>query len=70
MACIDVIKEDINNKIDEILGGYRDTSHSYKEAQVRSKEINDRWSNLSRVEKYGDDRGPYSVKFYEEHGIT
>jgi hypothetical protein len=61
MACIDVIKEDINNKIDEILGGYRDTSHSYKEAQVRSKEINDRWSNLSRVERYGDDKAKVDI---------
>jgi hypothetical protein len=61
MACIDVIKEDINNKIDEILGGYRDTSHSYKEAQVRSKEINDRWTNLSRVERYGDDKAKVDI---------
>ena len=56
MACILVIKEDINKSIDEILGGYRDATHSYKEAQRRSKEINDRWSNLSRVEKFGDNR--------------
>jgi hypothetical protein len=54
MACIIAIKEELNNSIDKILGGYRDATHSYKEAQKRSSEINDRWSNLSKVEKFGD----------------
>jgi len=61
MACIDVIKEDINNKIDEILGGYRDTSHSYIEAQKRSREINDRWANLSRVDRFGNDKAKVDI---------
>lgn len=61
MACILVIKEDINNKIDEILGGYRDTSHSYSEAQKRSREINDRWANLSRVDRFGNDRAKVDI---------
>lgn len=61
MACIDVIKEDINNKIDEILGGYRDASHSYSEAQRRSREINDRWSNLSRVDRFGNDKAKVDI---------
>ncbi len=26
--------------------------------------------NNDRAEKYGDDRGPYSVKFYEDHNVT
>lgn len=61
MACIDVIKEDINKSIDEILGGYRDATHTYKEAQRRSKKINDRWSNLSRVDRFGDDRAKVDI---------
>lgn len=61
MACILVIKEDINKKLDKILGGYRDTTHSYSEAQRRSKEINESWSNLSRVEKFGNDRAKVDI---------
>jgi hypothetical protein len=61
MACIIAIKEELNNSIDKILGGYRDATHSYKEAQRRSKEINDRWSNLSRVDRFGDDRAKVDI---------
>ena len=55
MACIIEIKKDINNSIDKILGGYRDSSHSYYEAQRRAKEINERWTDLATVSRFGND---------------
>ena len=61
MACIIEIKKKLNASIDKLLGGYRDTTHSYIQAQRRSKKINDRWSNLSRVEKYGNDRAKIDI---------
>jgi hypothetical protein len=55
MACIIAIKEELNTSIDKILGGYRDGSHSYKEAQRRAKEINARWADLAQVKRFGSD---------------
>lgn len=55
MACIIEIKKDLNNSIDKILGGYRDGSHSYYEAQRRAKEINARWADLATVSRFGND---------------
>jgi hypothetical protein len=61
MACILAIKEELNKSIDKILGGYRDSSHSYAQAQIKSRELNDRWANLSRVDRFGDDKAKVNI---------
>jgi len=61
MACIIEIKKDLNNSIDKILGGYRDSSHSYYEAQRRAKEINARWADLATVSRFGNDTAKIKI---------